>query len=502
MQHLGIEVKLITMSWKNLNWAQHILISDDLTERFKLDFEIFRKPFLSDLGANLVVKFSLKKANAANFSPPTFEIKACFLWDVEKFNIISKDLYDIFLNLKNNYQGVFNKLNDSNNSNNIKLSLYLVADSYLENDRKLFDLDFSTIGEQAAILQFESFSGFQVQLRSEGNYQDEPALNGTLPRVQVSYIPNTFPETWSRDSLKIVVSSEAPNGKFFPYDVQKKILEITCGMIQQKVYELPLGINKNLNYEVCYSPLSELPIQNQIRGYLKGLFSNYFNQYTTVYEFLNHIESEQSILRYLANDVSQDKVLTMRILANIRASFLTLALSKGKLIRMYSRTNFLDNIQGSGLSSPKIKPVEEIIAEPFLDILGTGESGLTVVIYSNYERVNTAKVDTNGNWVARINLKNGNNQIQASQICPNGTEIRSNAVNTIVRAIPKNLCDQLDPDVFIHDLICLNAYLRYLLMKFDLMTVKNLFADKDVFEKIGEKNYADIIGLLDQKQSV
>lgn len=335
-------------------------------------------------------------------------IEAKLTKDYGRMQEAASDVYNVFLSIKElDFNDSFKM--DCNESNSLQIGERKVAVSI---NGKNFELDFfQDVKLNIEVVDYEAL------------IDDNQTIS--YPRVKASYSPIGNGTSWTRDRLALKLEAESRNS-YFEIDAIEKLINIFTGMIRQNVFEILPHI-MNVKYDLCALTIRDiLPVSPLTKANLSGVFS-YLGPTANVHDLSNL--SESTITSQTSLEIRNNTALMCKFLATLRAGLLTLALARGKIIKMYERgDNAIDYIP---LQTNLAYLTINIRTQNNNDIVlaGTGQSGATISIFANGEQlVGSAEVDSNGCWeYSVLILRNGLYRVYCKQICLNGHTRKSDA---------------------------------------------------------------------------
>ena len=324
--------------------------------------------------------------------------------------LVSKDIHDVFLKIKD---FAFNDGYSFENNNFLSENMERKKICITINDANINAQVFSDVNIKIQV----------IVKKSNPKLVDDP-LGASYPRVNASYLPISNDTSWARDRLELKLKAESRNS-YFKIDAIEKIINISIGMMQQNVFEI-LPYMPNENYGLLALPIkNNLPVSPLTINCLSGVLS-FIGAHANFYNLSNLSESE--ITSHTSDNIRNNTALMCQFLGTLRAGLLTLALARGKLIKMYPR---IDNEINNIVQIHLIDPTINIHTQNSKDIVlaGTGQPGATISIFANKDQiVGNAEVDANGFWEYIPNLKNGTYTFFCNQMCRNGHERKSNVL--------------------------------------------------------------------------
>lgn len=402
-----MRIKFIYTKWTKIDWAN----SNDVAACVSIDQSIVSFLFSVLAGPNANDKyFKIKIESVVKNQSSALKkicIEAKLIRDYKRMQEVASDVYNVFLSIK--------KI-DFNNSSKINF-----------NESPSLDIGKSKVVVSINGKNFEQDFFQDVKLNIElGNYEAE--LYGIhsipSPRVKASYLPIRNDASWTRDRLELKFEAESCNS-YLNINAITKLTNIFTCMIQQNVFDI-LPYMPNENYGSLALPIrNNLPVSPLTINCLSGVLS-FIGAHANFYNLSNLSESE--ITSHTSDNIRNNTALMCQFLGTLRAGLLTLALARGKVIKMYPRIdNEIDSSsQKNQLADPTIKILTQNNKEIFLT--GTGQPGATISIFSNKDQFGgNIVVDSNGCWEKNIPiLKNGTYTFFCNQICLNGHERKSN----------------------------------------------------------------------------
>ena len=404
-------IKFIHTEWTKIDWAN----SNDVAACVSIDQSIVSFLF-SVLAGPSGKYFKIKIESVVKNQGPALKkicIEATLIEDYVRMQEVASDVYNVYLSIKGF---------DFNDSSKIYF-----------NESPSLDISKSkvVVPINGKNLELDFFQDVKLNIEL-GNYEAE--LDGShsipSPRVKASYYPiSSNDASWARDRLELKFEAESRNS-YFNIDVIEKLIDIFTGMLKQNVFEI-LPHTANVNYVPIALPIqNNLPVSPLTINCLRGVLS-FIGPHANFYDLSNI--SESVITSHTAENIRNNTALMCQILAHLRAGLLTLALGKGKVIRMYPRIdNEIDiSSQKNQLADPTIK----IRKQDNNDIVlaGTGQPGATISIFrNNDEFVGNSEVDPNGFWEYIPILRNGIYTLFCNQICLNGHTRKSDTVNITI----------------------------------------------------------------------
>lgn len=396
-------IKFIYTKWTKIDWAN----SSDVAACVSIDQSIVSFLF-SVLAGPSGKYFKIKIESVVKNQGPALKkvcIEAKLIKDYVRMQEVASDVYNVFLSIKGF---------DFNDSSKIYF-----------NESPSLDIGKSkvVVPINGKNLELDFFQDVKLNIEL-GNYEAE--LDGIhsipSPRVKASYLLISNDASWTRDRLELKFEAESCNS-YLNINAIAKLINIFTGMLQQNVFEI-LPDMPNENYGSFALPIkNNLPVSPLTINYLSGVLS-FIGAHANFYNLSNLSESE--ITSHTSENIKNNTALMCKFLATTRAGLMTLALAKGKLIKMYPRIdNEINNIVQIHLVDPTIN----IYTQNSKDIVlaGTGQPGATISIFSNNDEiVGNAEVDANGFWEYIPNLKNGTYTLFCNQMCRNGHERKSN----------------------------------------------------------------------------
>jgi hypothetical protein len=402
-----VRVKFIYTKWTKIDWAT----TNDDAACVSLDQSIVSFLFsvlAGPSGKYFKIKIeSIVRTQASEFKMVCIEAK--IVRNYFRIKEVANDIYDFFLFIKKL------NLNDS-----IKLNLNEQPSENMEKC-KVFDL----IDSANVNLCFFQDVKLNIEVEPCGDELDG-SQSITCPRVKASYLPIGNDASWTRDRLELKFEAESRNSYLNINAIEKFTNIFTC-MIQQNVFDILQHMTK-FNYDMLAEPIQKiLPVSDSTKEYLLNGFSYLLGPNATVHDLSSL--SETKITIQISNYIRNNTALMCKFLATTRAGLMTLALAKGKLIKMYPR---IDNEINNNVRIHLVEPTINYRTQNINDIVlaGTGQPGATISIFANKTKsVGNAEVDSNGCWEYKdLILRNGTYTFFCNQICFNGHERKSNSV--------------------------------------------------------------------------
>ena len=401
-----MRIKFIYTKWTKIDWAN----SNEIAACVSIDQSIVSFLFSVLAGPNANDKyFKIKIESVVKNQSSALKkicIEAKLIRDYKRMQEVASDVYNVFLSIK--------KI-DFNNSSKINF-----------NESPSLDIGKSkvVVPINGKNLELDFFQDVKLNIEL-GNYEAE--LYGIhsipFPRVKASYLPISNDASWTRDRLELKFEAESCNS-YLNINAITKLTNIFTCMIQQNVFDILQYMTK-LNYDMLSERIQNiLPVSDSTKEYLLKGFSYLLGPNATVHELSSL--SETKITIQTSSYIRNNTALMCKFLATTRAGLLTLALAKGKLIKMYPR---IDNEINNIVQIHLIDPTINIHTQNSKDIVlvGTGQPGATISIFANKDQiVGNAEVDANGFWEYIPNLKNGTYTFFCNQMCRNGHERKSN----------------------------------------------------------------------------
>ncbi len=400
-------IKFIYTKWTKIDWAT----TNDVAACVSFDQSIVSFLFsvlAGPSGKYFKIKIeSIVSSQASELKMVCIEAK--IVKNYARIQEVANDIYDFFLFIKKL------NLNDS-----IKLNVNEQPSENMEKC-KVFDL---IEGANVNLCFFQDVK-LNIEVEACGAELDG-SHSIACPRVKASYLPIGNDASWTRDRLELKFEAESCNSYLNINSITKLTNIFTC-MIQQNVFDILQHMTK-LNYDMLTEPIQKiLPVSDSTKEYLLNGFSYLLGPNATVHELSSL--SETKITIQTSNYIRNNTALMCKFLATTRAGLMTLALAKGKLIKMYPR---IDNEINNNVRIHLVDPTINYRTQNINDIVlaGTGQPGATISIFANKTKsVGNAKVDSNGCWEYKdLILRNGTYTFFCNQICLNGHERKSNSV--------------------------------------------------------------------------
>jgi len=409
-----VRIKFIYTKWTKIDWANSndgaaYIECDSSISRFIFSILVFPRegyPKIKDFK----IKFeSLSKNQDSSWK--IISIEATLKRNYERMVLVSKDIHEVFLKIKD---FAFNDGYSFENNDFLSENM----------ERKKICI---TINDENLNTQFFSDVNIKIQVivkKSNPQLVDDP-LGASYPRVNASYLPISNDTSWARDRLELKLKAESRNS-YFKIDAIEKIINISNGMMQQNVFEI-LPYMPNENYGLLALPIkNNLPVSPLTINCLSGVLS-FIGANANFYNLSNLSESE--ITSHTSENIKNNTALMCQFLGTLRAGLMTLALAKGKLIKMYPR---IDNEINNNVRIHLVDPTINYRTQNINGIIlaGTGQPRATISIFANKTKsVGNAEVDSNGCWEYKdLILRNGTYTFFCNQICFNGHVRKSNSV--------------------------------------------------------------------------